>query len=249
VRPDKTELEWSYEPPDYFEAPYDSTETGFRLHVSDGCAMVALHSPQDPIDAHLSSRIRTCVADVFAIREFQTHRSFTLTGPSIRQHRGDQQVVSVQVSGSAMALSSTSVDFVVLDSRGNVVRDTKAERIAGDKAMLDDLAPKLARSSELRELVESYSRAVNDPTDELVHLYEIRDGLVRRYGSEVAARRALGIVRGEWNRLGTLANVEPLQEGRHRGKHPGAKRPATEAELVEVRSIARAWIMAFAATI
>jgi hypothetical protein len=36
----------------------------------------------------------------------------------------------------------------------------------------------------------------------------------------------LGISKTEWQRLGALANAEPLEQGRHRGKHPeGAVAP------------------------
>jgi len=39
----------------------------------------------------------------------------------------------------------------------------------------------------------------------------------------------------EWKRLGLLANVEPLEQGRHRGKHAAGRRIATAEELEEAR--------------
>jgi hypothetical protein len=141
------------------------------------------------------------------------------------------------------------LDVLVADSAGNVVRDSRAERISHDSQALDSLAPKLARSATLRSLFESYSRAVGDSKDELVHLYEIRDALSRHYGNEQSAREALGISKIEWQRVGVLANVEPLEEGRHRGKHPAGRRPASMAELREARELAQRWIAAFARTI
>jgi len=86
---------------------------------------------------------------------------------------------------------------------------------------------------------------VNDPNNELVHLYEIRDTLSKKFGGENAACQALNISAAQWSRLGQLANNEPLRQGRHRGKNPGALRDATEAELTEARDITRQFVEAF----
>jgi hypothetical protein len=93
-------------------------------------------------------------------------------------------------------------------------------------------------------LLASYSAAVNDPANELVHLYEIRDALKKHFGGESEAQKQLSITASEWKRLGHLANG-PLQQGRHRGSFT-QKRPAARHELDEARAIARRWINAFA---
>jgi hypothetical protein len=136
-------------------------------------------------------------------------------------------------------------DILTRDAASNVLRDTRAERIAGHNAMLDSIAPKLARSLLLRAMLDSYSHSIDDPANELVHLYEVRDALVAHFGDEQSARAALDISRAQWERLGVLANVEPLEQSRHRGKHRGL-RDATAAELEEARSIVRKWIVAVA---
>ena len=137
-------------------------------------------------------------------------------------------------------------DIMLLDSIGKAVRDTKAERIAEDTALLNLIAPKMAHSETLRAMANSYSQAVTDSSNELVHLYEVRDALSKYYGGEHKARDVLNISEAEWDRLGRLANVEPLLQGRHRGKHPASLRPATAAELAEARDVAKRWIIAFA---
>jgi len=64
----------------------------------------------------------------------------------------------------------------------------------------------------------------------------MRDALNKKFGRK--AHNKLGITYGEWSRLGTLANDEPLMQGRHRGRHAEKLRNATEAELQEARSVA-----------
>ncbi len=96
-------------------------------------------------------------------------------------------------------------------------------------------------------ILRSYSAAVNDPKNELVHLYEIRDALSQHFGGESAATTALQISSAQWSRLGQLSNNEPLTQGRHRGKQLGVLRDATNAELTEARDIARAMIESYLA--
>lgn len=79
-----------------------------------------------------------------------------------------------------------------------------------------------------------------------IYLYEIRDALSIHFDGEQSARHALGISKAKWDRLGVLSNVEPLEEGRHRGKHPAGRRSTTGSDLNEARQLAQRWIMDFA---
>lgn len=246
---ERTELEWVYDPADLFEAPYQHAGIDFDLLVDAGRAVATLRMPRAPVSPELEEKVRAAIERVFLVRQLQVHRKYSLEGPRIYQHSAGRKNISIRVGGTMAAFAAGRADFIMTDAAGNIVRDSKAERIADDSSVLDSMAPKLARSATLRSLLESYSRSVTDPNNELVHLYEIRDALSRHYGSEQSARDALGISKGEWQRLGMLANVEPLEQGRHRGKHPAGRRSATESELNEARQLARRWIMAFARTV
>ncbi len=94
-------------------------------------------------------------------------------------------------------------------------------------------------------MLRSYRAAVSDPQDELIHLFEIRDTLADRFGSQEEAIRKLPVSKTKWSRLGVLCNVLPLQEGRHRGRFGVEIRPATEEELAEARSLATELIQAY----
>jgi hypothetical protein len=243
---DRTELEWNYEPTDFFEAPYQYAETDFELEIDSGRAKATLTAPT-PSDRE--AHVRSVVKSLFLIRQLQVHRNYTLEGPTISMYSAGHKNVVVEVGSAIMTLTSGSVDFIIQDPAGNVVRDSKAERIAEDTSLLNLLAPKLQLSATLRNLMASYSKAVADPADEFLHLYEIRDAISHYYGSEHAARQALGIGENKWKRLGLLANVEPLEQSRHRGKHSQGHRPATSQELEEARKLVREWIIAFALTV
>jgi hypothetical protein len=244
--PERTELEWVYQPRDLFEVAYRDVGVDCEIVIDDGRAVATLSVSQDPVDRELEERILGHLEAVFLVRQLQVHRVYDLQGPRIYQHAGGRKDIAIRVGAACVVMSGSRTDVVHRDAAGNVLRDTKAERIAEHTAILDSVAPKLAMSSTLRGLLTSYSRSVSDPSNELVHLYEIRDALATHYGGETNACAALSIRRSEWRRLGVLANVEPIEQGRHRGEHVAGRRDATAAELEEARSIARRWIVAFA---
>lgn len=244
--PDRTEIEWICRPSDLFEAPYRCATPDWELLFEDGRAVATLRLPQDPINGGLEDRIRDQIESVLLVRQLQVHRTYQIEGPRTYQHAEGRKHVAIRVGSAALTFTAGHADIVATDSTGKVVRDTRAERIGADESMLQLLAPRAGSSSLLRSLLQSYSSAVSDPANELVHLYEIRDALSKHFGGEEDARMALGISKTEWQRLGSLANVEPLDQGRHRGKHPDGRRSATEAELQEARQIVHRWIDAFA---
>jgi hypothetical protein len=246
----RTELEWRYEPTDFFEASYQHAEEGFDLKVDAGTAMATLTVPADPVPADLEARVRSLIENIFLVRKFQLHKDYKLEGPRIYQHSpSGRKDVSIRLVGVASEGMVGKLDVKIEDSDGNVIFDSKAKRIDEDALLLDSLLPKLPQSPTLRALFVSYSKSIDDPDDEFTHLYEIRDALSKHFGGEQAARAALGINKTDWQRLGFLTNVEPLEQGRHRGKHPHGRRRATAEELEEARKLAREWILAFAQTI
>jgi hypothetical protein len=246
---DRTELEWTYEPTDFFEAPYSHAEPDFELKIDGGNAIATLAGPGSTPPADAEGRVRSFVKSLFLARELQLHRGHKLEGPRISRYSGSHKNVELEVAGSVLTLTGGRVDFTVHDAAGNLVRDSKAERIAADTSLLELLAPKIQQSAMLRSLFESYSSAVSDPDDEFTHLYEIRDALSSHYSNEENTCRALGISKRDWSRFGYLTNAADVDQSRHRGKHLQGRRPATNDELDEARDLVRQWIVAFARTL
>ena len=249
MTPDRTELEWTYQPDDLFEAPYRYDDTEYELLLEEGRAKATLRAPQDPVNQELGARIGGHVENLLLTRQLQVHRRYDLNGPRICQHVEGRRNVVIQVSAAEVVTVVGQVDIIVRDAAGNVVHDTRTERIADDTRLLDLIAPKMAQSPELREMVRSYSQSIADPSNELVHLYEVRDCLSNYYDGEGKAKAALNISNSEWSRVGRLANDEPVDQSRHRGKHLVGRRPASTTELEEVRGIVKRWITQFAVKI
>ncbi len=244
MSPDRVELEWVYQPGDFFEGAYERSSPDFQVSVKDGRAVAVLTTPDEPVAPALQQQIGDCMAGIFLVRQMQTHRESHLGLPAIHVHRGSRITTSKSFAIDGIVAEVIPADAITTDADGNM-HDARAERIAQDSATLDLFATKFSRGSVLRRMLESYSRAVAYPADEWIYLYEIRDALATHYTSHRKARAALGITLAEWDRVGVLTNVEPILQGRHHG-HQGNLRPATQEELAEVRGAVRRWIETFA---
>jgi hypothetical protein len=249
----KAELEFHYQPVDYFEEPLALTLRHGKLSAANGKAEYELAALLDPVPEAFRREAMEEVSGVFKIRQLLLNRPFKLFPPSVVHHDEDgTEIRSIQVSGVASVGFVASLDIMKLDNKGNVTEDSRAERLKQHGLFMASLLSKAANPT-LRALLDSYGKAVDDPANALVHLYEIREAISRHFGDETAARKAFGISNSKWkafgwSELGRLANDAPLRQGRHRGKH-GTLRDATPAELAEARSIARRLIEAFVAAI
>ena len=240
----KTELEWSYQPQDFFEERLVFALTDGELVADAGKATLTLTIPTNPVFAADLQRYKDEVCGVFEVRQLITHNKYELNGPDIKKD-GTRNLSLFAVSAD-LTMTAGHPDLVIIDASGKIVNDTKAERLASDMTMMTSLSPKLVQSTILHGILRSYSQAVRDPQNELVHLYEIRDAIAKEFGGESGAKSALGITRVDWSTLGRLANDQPLLEGRHRGQKLDELRPATQEELAEARRIACKMIQAYA---
>jgi hypothetical protein len=236
-------IEWTYKPSDYFEESWSFEIGEAHVEIADGYAVAvvpaALYDQNEGIRDEISEHIK----HRFLGAQIMNHRRFNLSHASVRRPdpQGRGSTVLSRITADAVIVSGRA-DLTITDAEGNVITDTKAERIA-DRKRLADLAAKHAPNDPtLRRMLESYNAAVKDPDSELVHLYEIRDALQTRFRGQKKARQRAGIIRDGWKRLGDLACKLPLSQGRHRGQHPDQLRNATNAELSEARSIARQMI-------
>lgn len=231
------QLEWKYFPETYLEEPISISFKGGDLEIKDGVAIAII----DPEIYHADSSIREKLTQKIENRlhavQIMTHKDFELSKPSrtdIREDGKKNHFLEAEPCIVSMSVVGT-VDLVAKDKDGNIVSDTKRERLDKQKRFAS-LVDKYRRSdATLDQMLKSYQKSVKDPDNELVHLYEIRDSLYKRFGSKKNAIQKLGITSAEWDEIGILANTLPLKQGRHRGKAVGALRNAEIDELEKAR--------------
>jgi hypothetical protein len=234
----KTELHWSYTPVDYFEEILTVEYPSGVFEAKEGAVVLTLKHPEQPLMDETRSMATRYVYAVFQARQLLTHRNFKLDGPNAIHYdsEGKRHFVVFPETG-VFKVTGYAPDIIIRDADGNVVSDTRAERLAIEAQFIQSLAPKIAQSDTLRAMVKSFQSAMEDPDDELVHLYEIREAAEKEFRD---ARQEFGFSRSRWNQFGRLANREPIRQGRHRGK--GVTRDATDDELRFARWMARKMI-------
>jgi len=236
------ELEWIFAPTDYFEDVFDLACEHGSFNMSSGKIKLCISPEKYPSDHRLRIQLHEELNARFLAAQVLAHKPYTLGKPNVsRLYPDGRRDVWAFPEGISLTISCGSGDFVVADSEGNVIRDTKQERI-NHRIRFSQLAALYISDPVANSLLRSYSAAVNDPLNELIHLYEIRDALSRHFNGELAAITAIGITSSQWSRVGQLANSEPLSQGRHRGKQLGVLREATHEELSGARQIARLMI-------
>lgn len=232
----KVQLEWKYTPESYIEEPIRIKEEGFELSISDGVALARIepsfHSQHSYIKEYLTGLIESRLLAV----QIMFHGDFTLNKPSRSDLKRDgTKNIFLEVDPIVLKMSVGSVDFVVRDKDGNIVSDTKRDRLDKQKWFAKTVDKYRGVDSTLDQMLRSYQMAVKDPKNELIHLYEIRDAFSARFGKKKNAIKHLDITNHDWNIIGDFANIQPFEEGRHRGKSVGALRPAEKHELAMAR--------------
>jgi hypothetical protein len=239
-------LEWTFSPHTYFEEPLRISRGGCIITVANGKVEARFDAAVYDRDPSIREELHNAVSSVFRATQLVNQEPHKLSAnpTTIRLEPDGRRSVSVEITGMSSIIVGDAIDIQVLDKNGNIVHDSRRERIE-KRNSLAKLAERHDKDPLLLKLLGSFDAAMKDSANELIHLYEIRDALKTKFGSEGATRNALCISRPRWSRLGKLADDEPLRQGRHRGTHASVLRDATQSELSEARDIAGGMIEAY----
>jgi hypothetical protein len=238
-------LELTYTPVDFFEGLFKYNGNDYVVEIENGQVIATASDVADERIASLSQEILEELNVVFLGVQVVRNRPYELSGHRTTRTMPDGSVeVGLSVGATLVAMTGR-VDVITRDAAGNVVTDSKRDRIK-EQENFAILALKGKKDAVALSLLKSYYAAIKDPEDALIHLYEIKEALSKKFGGETKALSVLNIEPADWNRLKCLANAQPLlRQGRHRGKGVGQLRDATPAELDDARTIARNLIRAY----
>lgn len=230
------QLEWQYSPKTYLEEPILIEFEGGELEIKDGVAVATIEPEVFHADKSIREELTKKIESRLHAVQIMTHENFELSVPSRSDVREDgARNYFLEVESCVMTMSAGTADIVIHDKDGNVVSDTKRERLDKQHTFATLVDKYRANDATLDQMLNSYQQSVKDPKNELIHLYEIRDALSNKFGSRTNAIKALGISNANWSEIGNLANALPLKQGRHRGQSVGSLRNAEPAELEMAR--------------
>jgi hypothetical protein len=243
--PITTELAYSYEPEDFFEALTSVALASGNATFEAGEVVFVLSAPQQ-VGHEEVKKLDVQIRASMRARQLLTGKRFSLVGPRITHHDSEGRRHHVMLAGTGrLEMTGFPVDIRITNATGVIVHDMRTSRITEETFIFRTFAQKASASPTLRRMLDSYGRSLEDPANALIYLYEIRDAVSAHLGGDTAARKRLQISRADWHTLGNLANDEPVAEGRHRGKKESL-RAATNEEITEARTIGRRLIQLFA---
>jgi hypothetical protein len=233
----KTVVEWTYVPKGLFEVPCQLTFEGGQIEIADGDVRGEFDASCYGQGRDFHDRVHTHVGTVFMAQQVQVCQCFTLSEASMALEHADgrRDVTIFGVSFSSKS-SFGRVDSIVTNANGAVTQDTRADRLQQQQNFRDNVAT-MTDDLFLKRMLQSYGNALSDHDNFLIHLSEIREAFTLNFGTAKD---------DYWRGFGKLANDDPVQEGRHRGKHTGL-RPATELETERALSFARRQIKKYVA--
>lgn len=239
-------LEWDFSPPNYFEEHIEISRENYVMTIGAGKVTATIDyavfnenpSLRESLDESLNSR--------FLGVQLFSHVAYELSKSKMIHIDSDgHKHFFLELSPGVIKITGGNIDLQVKDKDGNIISDSKRDRVEKKKSLAELVATHKPSNTLVTALLSSYQTAVSDPNNELVHLYEIREGISAKFGGENTARKILNISSSQWSRLGQLCNNEPLKQGRHRGKTIGGLRDASESELTEAREISRTMIQSY----
>ena len=236
---------WTYTPTDYFHARISILTDVGKLTFDAGEATLVTPGSHDTVTRADLVAATAVVESGLNARRILVRRPYSLDSPAVViSHPDGTQHYRVYSEARFVEVSSVGVDFVLRNIFRRVIHDSKAERSARESRELEDITRTAVVSSTLRQMLRSYSNALDEPQNALIHLYEVQDAAKKHYGRDAQSR--LGIDEGGWKLLGRLANDEPLHEGRHRGRKADSLRHATRDEISAAQHVALSILKAFA---
>lgn len=239
-------LEWTFAPENYFDGTvayaFDEALVSIELgKVTARLPITALSS-----DNSFRERLEMDVRSRFEAVQVLTHQRFELSkARRLDIDSAGKKHYFLEAEAGVITITGGQVDFAVTNAAGNTVRDSRRERADRKNEFSAQAASLVATDLLAAKLLKFYGAAVNDPQNEMIHLYAIRDALFTKFGNEKTTRSTLAISAHDWSTLGRLANDSPLLQGRHQGRKYGGLRKATAEELRQARTVAREMIEAY----
>jgi hypothetical protein len=216
-----TVLESTYKPDTFFEEKLDINLMGGSIVLESG--KIRGEFPGELYDEgrDFRDKVQTFIARIFVSQQVKTLKDYSLSNMAMSREYPDgrRDCIGFPETVSATAIDGSSIDFVHKDSNGEIILDTKAERLSDQEEYRKKAAVLLETDEIMKKITGSLSAAISDRKNLFIHLEEIREVLKKEFGGEKETPKALGISAKDWNHFGKLANDDPLAEGRHRGKH------------------------------
>jgi len=151
-------LDWTFSPPDYFEEPVEISRQDYTMTIANG----QVHAKIDPAiyeaKPGMRAELHDALNDRFLGVQLLTHRAYELSRPNVaRVHPSGRRDIFVEVEPISIKVSMGAIDFRLTDKDGNVIADSKQERIEKKKNLAELIVSHRTKDVVLAALLVSYA--------------------------------------------------------------------------------------------
>src|SRR5688572_20648015 len=123
-------LEWAFSPADYFEEAVEFACDLCIIRVENGKAEARIPPDKYPADHSARNQLHAELDARFMGAQVLSHKPYTLTKPNLsRLHPDGRRDAWLFAEVAALVVSGSTVDFVLTGANGQVIRDSRRERI------------------------------------------------------------------------------------------------------------------------
>lgn len=258
---------WSYTPSDFFEArmEYRLTAIGHSYEAVIEAGKVEVRVSLVSYDREVFEKneklflddLTRSLARRMKGAEMRNFKPFTLSRPTITFPPDKPRNITLHVEVGDYVYITDQLDMVHTDAVGNVLSDSRQQRI-DEVTLFSDLVDKYAGMNfSLDKMFESIQNASRNPDREFDYLYEVSDALrilFTTYNHQQKPNnpavkeicKEIGICfTGTWKKLGDITNDPKYSQSRHGGKRLAPAERAGADVCNEARKHARDIVVAY----
>ena len=189
-------MKWVYTPKDFFEEKETSLLSDIENTIENGEITVYLNDSQN--FPGIQEKLQEQLFSIFRGAALVNQKPFTIEYCGQETTNSDDRRLVILHVDFAVKMSM-EVDYLVKDQNDNIIVDTKLER-QSNRRRLATLAAKYQKTDPIIDsILSSYEKSLNYPSTALVHLYEIRDALSKKFSGEKEATKKLNISKSKWS--------------------------------------------------
>ena len=130
-------LDWSFSPSDYFEEAIEISRQDYTMTIAEGQSQAKIDSVIYEADPGMRQRLEDALNDRFLGVQLLTHRAYDLSRSRMtRVHPDGRRDIFIEPEPARLVLSAGTVDIQITDKAGNVIADSKRDRIEKGRASL-----------------------------------------------------------------------------------------------------------------
>ncbi len=127
-------LEWDFSPPNYFEEPIEISRQDYSMTIVAGKVTAKIDFDVFTSNPSMREDLHNALNSRFLGVQLISHHAYELSSSKkFHLHPNGQKDIFIELSSASMLMTAGHLDFVHTDKDGNVISDSRRDRIEKKK--------------------------------------------------------------------------------------------------------------------